>query len=82
MMNLMIIRIIIIIILYESTLRSDAKIYDNENESKIINIKLIKKNKNRNNQYNYCGLDEIIVLNEMDLLEIYDFVDEKALIMS
>lgn len=62
----------------ESTLRSDAKIFDNdnENENKTTNIKLTKKNKNRNIRYNYCDVDENIGLNEMDSLEIYDFADE------
>ena len=62
----------------ESTLRSDAKIYgnDNENVNKTTHKKLNKRNKNRNNKYNYCDVDENIGKNEMDSLEIYDFADE------
>lgn len=62
----------------ESTLRSDAKIYDNDNENvnKTTHKKLNKRNKNRNNKYNYCDVDENIGINEMDSLEIYDFADE------
>ena len=59
----------------ESTLRSDVKIYDNKNENKTT-VKLTKRNKNRNNKYNYCDVDENIGINETDSLEIYDFADE------
>ena len=58
----------------ESTLRSDAKIYDNDIENKTAN-KLVK-NKKRNNKYNYCDVDENIGRNETDSMEIYDFADE------
>ena len=59
----------------ESTLRSDVKIYDNKNENKTT-VKLTKRNKNINNKYNYCDVDENIGINETDSLEIYDFADE------